>query len=297
MSEMQANRLRRSLLFVPGDSERKIGKAAQSNADCIILDLEDAVAVAQKETARRVAAEALAGTRFPNERLIRINASDTDFWQADLDAVVSAQPNGIVAPKVETAVSLQQIAHNLAVAEQEHGWPNGSIRLLALVETARGVLNLSQIAEATPRLDALLLGAEDLAADMGAIRTPGGTEMAYARSALVTTAAAYRLQAIDMVFVDFRNLEGLERECVTARQLGFAGKMAIHPGQVEVINRAFSPSPEEIERARQIVATYRAYEADGKGVFEMNGRMVDMPIVRAAQNLLERAKQAGLLNV
>ncbi len=291
----------RSLLFTPGDSLHKIRKAAQLNADAVVLDLEDAVAVGQKVVARQTVADALTAcprdrlfsvgdagaVSFPNsQRLVRINAITTPFWQDDLAAILPARPDGVVVPKAETAVSLQHIAEQLTHAEKENGWPNGSIRLLPLVETALGIMNLKEIAQASSRLDNLLLGAEDLAADIGAIRTVAGWEMFYARSAIVTTAAAFGLQAMDIVFTHIHDEEGLRQECEFARQLGFVGKMAIHPHQVETINHIFSPSAAEIEAAQVLVTAFERHVATGKGVFVVNGRMVDMPIVRAAQRIL-----------
>jgi citrate lyase beta subunit len=287
---------RRSLLFVPGDSQRKIEKAAALPADTVILDLEDAVAPLQKQEARHTVTRALANIDFGRkERLIRINPPGTPLFQEDLDVTISARPDGYVLPKVETAGQLQLMEPILAAAEQENSWPTASMRLLALVETARGIMNINAIAQATTRLDALLFGAEDLAADIGAIRTPGGWELFYARSAVITAAAAYKLQAIDMVYVDFHDLEGLEKECNVARQLGYSGKMAIHPHQLEPINRLFSPSPEAIEQALRLVQAYHEQAVAGVGAFSLDGRMVDKPVIQSAHKTLHRARLAGLL--
>ncbi|HEX9924505.1 MAG TPA: CoA ester lyase, partial [Anaerolineae bacterium] len=205
-----------------------------------------------------------------------------------------AHPDGYVIPKVETAKQIQLVEHRLDEAERRHGWPDGSIRLLALIETALGVLNLAEIAQASPRLEALMFGAEDLAGDLGAQRTRAGWEVFYARSAVVTAAAAFGLQAIDMVFVDLQDLEGLAAEATLARQLGYEGKMAIHPRQVEVLNRVFAPSPAEIERAQRLVKAHAAHQAAGAGAFELDGKMVDLPVVRMAERVLEKARAARL---
>lgn len=288
---------RRSFLFTPGDSLRKIEKAAQLSVDTIILDLEDAVAFEQKENARQLVATALREIDFGRtERLVRINAVETDFFAADLDVIAKCMPDGIVLPKVETAVHIQKLDNYLSAAEQANGRSEGSIRLFALIETALGVMNIKEIAQASPRLEGLLFGAEDLAADVGAIRSSGGQEIFYARSAVVIAAAAYHVQAVDMVFVDLHDEAGLAAEAALARQLGYTGKMAIHPRQVAVINHAFSPSPEEIGEAQQVVDAYQTQGADGSGVFALNGRMVDRPIVRAAEQILQRAKLCQLLD-
>jgi citrate lyase beta subunit len=181
-------------------------------------------------------------------------------------------------------------------AEAERGWLSNSIRLLAMIETARGVLNIGQIAQASQRLEVLVFGAEDLASNLGARRTRAGWEVFYARSAIVTAAAAFGLQAIDMVFVDLDDLSGLEEECRFARQLGFAGKTAIHPRQIAVINRLFAPSPEEIEQALRLVQAFAAHQAAGAGAFELDGKMVDLPVMRAAEGVLAKARAAGILN-
>ena len=295
-------RIRRSMLYMPGDSLRKISKAAQLEVDSIVMDLEDGVAPNQKAEARRVSAEALHTLDFGrSERLIRLNPPlpretdrASDLFLADFDNTVDAHPDGYVIPKVETATQLQIVEHHLDEAERRHGWPVGSIRLLALIETALGVMNLAGIAQASPRLEALMFGAEDLAGDLGAQRTRAGWEVFYARSAVVTAAAAFGLQAIDMVYVDLQDLEGLAAEATLARQLGYEGKMAIHPRQVEVLNRVFAPSPDEIERAQRLVEAHTAHQAAGAGAFELDGKMIDLPVVKAAERVLEKARAARL---
>jgi len=295
---------RRSVLFMPGDSLRKISKAAQMPVDSIVMDLEDGVALNHKEEARRTVNEALQTLDFGrSERLVRLNGphldANTDEGQrtlADLAMTVDARPDGYVLPKVETAAQVQAIAAYLEKTEQERGWAAGTIRLLAVVETALGIMNLKEIASASARLEALMFGAEDLAGSLGAIRTRAGWEVFYARSAVVTAAVAYGLQAIDMILTDLSDVERLEEECLIARQMGYAGKMAIHPRQVEVINHVFAPSPEEIAAALHLVEAHKKHQAEGTGAFELDGKMVDMPLVRAAAWVLMKARLAGLLD-
>jgi citrate lyase beta subunit len=287
---------RRSALFVPGDSLRKLNKATQLGADSVIMDLEDGVALNRKEEARRTVAEALQTLDFGRaERLVRVNPPDSEAFAADLHVTLEGRPDGYVIPKVETVGQVQVLSHHLAKTEYLRNWPSGSIRLLAMIETAQGVMNLKEIAQAGRRLEALVFGAEDLARDIGGRRTRAGWEVFYGRSAVVTAAAAYGLQALDMVFTDLNDLAGLEEECAFGRQLGYDGKTAIHPRQVEIINRVFAPSPEEIEQARRIVAANEAHQASGVGAFELDGQMVDMPIVRAAEQVLARARLVGLI--
>ncbi len=288
---------RRSLLFTPADSLRKLEKGAQLGNDTIILDLEDAVAPDRKAQARDNLVTALAGIDFgKTECLVRVNSPDTEYFTADLEAVAGAIPDGIVIPKVTTAAQIHTAADYLTAVEQSYGRASGSIRIFALIETALGVMNLKEIAQASPRLDGLLFGAEDLAVNLGTSRTKAGWEIYHARAAVVMSAAAYGLQAIDMVFVDLHDVNGLKEEAVFARQLGYLGKMAIHPGQTAIINQVFSPTVEEVERAQQLVAAYQAQAAAGSGAFALDGRMVDKPIVLAAEQLLQRARLCQLFD-
>ncbi len=206
--------LRRAMLFMPGDSMRKIEKAIGLGVDCIVMDLEDGVAFSQKEEARRTIVQVLQTLDFGRtERLIRINPVGSELFEADLRATIAAGPDGYVLPKVDFAEQVQVVAEFLTLEEKARGRPAGGIRLLPIVETALGVMNVREIALADDRVDALVFGAEDLAGDMGAQRTPEGWEIFYARSAVVTAAKAYRLQAIDMVYFDLNDLAGFEAEC------------------------------------------------------------------------------------
>ncbi|MBV7338420.1 CoA ester lyase [Chloroflexi bacterium TSY] len=282
--------IRKSLLFMPGDSRRKIEKATQLPVDSVIMDLEDGVALSRKPEARETIDQALCKLDFgPRERLVRVNPVESEFQRADLDAVSGARPDGLVVPKVEQPIHLMDVDDYLTSVERENEWPILSIRLLAVIETALGVLNLREIANSTPRLDALMFGAEDLAGDIGAIRTADGWEVFYARSAVVTTAAAFGLQAIDTVFTSIHDEAGLEADCTFVQKMGYMGKMAIHPNQLAVINRVFSPSQDEIEQAQQLIDLFNQHQEAGTGAFELDGKMVDMPMVRAAYRVLARA--------
>lgn len=290
------SRIRRSVLYMPGDSLRKITKATQMQVDSIVMDLEDGVAHNRKAEGRQTIVEAIQTLDFgPRERLIRINPPDTPEAQEDLAQTMHTQPDGYVIPKVEDASTLTQVCEALSAFEKEQGLPQYQLTLLALIETARGVLQLPQIVAATPRLSALMFGSEDLAGDIGAQRTPEGWEVFYARSAVVTAAAAYKIDAIDTVFPDFHDLEGLEKEATFAKQLGYVGKMAIHPRQVDVFNRVFAPTPDEIKHAQALIEAHQAHQDAGTGAFAYEGKMVDMPMIRSAQTILARAHAAGLL--
>jgi citrate lyase beta subunit len=288
-------RIRRAILFNPGDDRRKIEKGAALGVDSVILDLEDGVALNRKDAARETVAAALREVDFGRtERLVRLNAWGTGLTDADFDAAVPARPDGVVLPKVETRDQVRAIAARLDLLEAAEGWPQGEIRLLVFVETALGILNLREIAASTPRLDALLLGGEDLANDLGARRTMDGQELDYAKKALLVHARAYGLQAVDTVFTDLSDHEGLERDTRASMELGYTGRLAIHPRQVEVIQRVFTPSDEEIRRALRLTRAFEAHQAEGRGVFAYEGKMVDMPVVRVAQSVLARAAAAGI---
>ncbi len=281
---------------MPGDSLRKIEKATTLAVDTVILDIEDAVAIAQKPAARQTIAEALTNLDFGRrERLVRINAVETDWWQIDLATTVDLHPDGYVVAKVESAAQLQAVADLLTASEHKYSWPIGQLLLLAMIETARGIMRLSEIVTATPRLQALIFGAEDFAASIGAIRTRSNGEVAYARGALITAAASADLQPIDMIFADFSDAAGLEEECRLARQLGFVGKTAIHPNQLAIINRVFAPSSAEIAYAQRLTQAFAEQQVAGFGAFALDGKMVDRPMLRAAERILARAKAAGII--
>ena len=275
---------------MPGDDRHKIEKGAALGADCVVIDLEDGVAVSRKQAARAVALDALQTVSFGRtERLVRLNAAETGLLDDDLSATIDGRPDGYVLPKIESTAAVQALSRRLSDIEQQRGWLVGEIRLVAVVETARGILQAGAIAEADARLDAIAFGAEDLAGDIGATRTRAGWEVFYARGAVVIAAAAASVQAIDMIYTDLHDLEGLRAEATRAVEMGFAGKMAIHPRQVAVINEAFTPSAEAAGRARALLAAFEAHQASGAGAFAYEGRMVDMPVIRAARRLLERA--------
>ena len=289
-------RARRALLYVPGADWRKIEKAKSLNADSVCLDLEDGVAANRKAEARSTVARAFSSLNFgKSERLARINAVGSGFEVDDLAVVGLARPDGLIIPKVSSAIAIQWTSDQLASIERKMNWSVGSIYLLALIENARGVVNLSQIAEASPRVQALIFGAEDYAADVGAIRTPGGNEVLYARSAVVAYAAAYGLQAIDLVFRDYRDPEGLSVEARGGAELGFAGKQVIHPDQIEAVQEAFTPNEAQIAEALNVVQAAGVNLRAGSGAFAVDNKMVDMPVIRAAERVLARARVAGKL--
>ena len=288
-------RPRRALLYMPGDDRHKIEKALTLGVDCICMDMEDGVALDRKSAARRGIAAALRELDFGrSEKLARLNAVGSGLETEDIQTVLPFHPDGLVIPKVETPEQIQWVIEKIEAEELSHGWPLHSIHLLAGVETAKAILNLKEIAS-HPRLEALIFGGEDYAASVGATRTPGAQELLYARSAVVTACAAYGLQAIDMVSVDFQDLEALRREARFGAQLGYAGKQVIHSNQVVPVQEAFTPDQAAITSARRLVETFDLHKAQGAGAFALDGRMIDMPLFKAAQAVLERARAAGKL--
>jgi citrate lyase beta subunit len=285
---------RRALLYVPGDDLHKIQKATALGVDCICLDLEDGVAVNRKLDARRTITQALQTLHFgKSERLVRINPLQSGLAADDLAVASLAHPDGIVLPKVESADQLQWVNMQLAAVEHDQGWPVGSLTLLALIETPQAVIHLSEICTAVPRLSGLIFGAEDLAVGLGAQRTPAAWEVFYARSAIVLHAAAYNLQAIDLVNVDFVDIEGLRQDAHQGAEMGFTGKQIIHPNQVEPVQNAFTPSNEAIVAAQKLVEAAAQCQQNGSGAFAVEGKMVDAPVVKLAERLLDRARAAG----
>jgi citrate lyase subunit beta/citryl-CoA lyase len=286
----------RSLLFVPGDSSRKLEKGLSSGADVLLIDLEDSVALSAKEEARRVTADFLSVQRQKTERprlFVRVNGLSTGLIDADLDGVMRAGPDGIVLPKTVGGTDVAHLGAKLAVREAEFDLADGATRILAIAtENAAGVFALGTFAGASHRLMGITWGGEDLSADLGA-ETNRGEDGAYtdpyrlARSLTLLGATAAGVDAVDSVFTNFRDMAGLQAECREARRDGFVAKMAIHPAQVPVINEAFTPSQEAIERARAVIEAFKANP--GAGVVGVNGEMLDRPHLLRAERLLRRA--------
>lgn len=283
--------LQRSWMFVPGHRQRMIHKALGLDADALMLDIEDGVAPAEKDQARRLIGEALARERQPREplRFVRINAIGHRRMEDDLAAVLRPGLDGLVLPKVETPAEVAAVESRAAAYEAACG---ARLRLLVAIESPAGLLAAPAIASCSERVAGLMFGAEDFGRELGlpASRQGEAQELLYARSALVVAAASARVQAVDGVWVDLRDPEGLERFALQSRRLGFTGMSSIHPSQVAPINAAFSPGAEEIDYACKVIAAYEEAAARGDGSVAFGGQLIDRPIIERARRTLELAR-------
>jgi len=275
---------RRSILFSPADRPELMRKAPASGADTVCFDLEDAVAPSRKATARAAVSDLLSDPEFDPDCEVTVRVSVDAA--ADLDAILGDAPDslrldGVMVPKVDEGDDVSRVDELL----DEHDTDRS---LLALVESAQGVLNAEEIAD-EPATDAVVFGAEDLAADLGATRTDEGTEVLHARQQVLLAASAAGVDAIDTVYTDYEDEAGLREETEFALQLGYDGKLAIHPAQVSVINDAFTPPPERVEWAEKVLAARDEAAAEGRAVFSVDGEMVDAPLIAQAERVLERA--------
>jgi citrate lyase subunit beta/citryl-CoA lyase len=291
----------RSMLFVPADSEKKLGKSLAVGADALILDLEDSVAAANKPAARPIAAAFLREARAKTQRpklYVRINALDTTFWRDDLAGIMPALPDGIILPKPRSAADVATLAQHLDTIEAAQNSKRGATTIIAIAsEVPQAVFNFSTYLTATPRLEGLSWGAEDLSAVVGssATREPDGrwtSPYQLARNLCLFAAVGAGRQPIDTVYVDFKNEAGLAEECRIAARDGFTGKMAIHPGQIAAINAAFTPAESEIAWAKEILALFAANP--NAGTLSLRGQMIDKPHADRANRILARGRAAGL---
>jgi citrate lyase subunit beta/citryl-CoA lyase len=292
-------RRRRSLHFVPGGVERMIAKALTLPADGLIFDLEDAVPPERKAATRPVVRQWLEKLDFGGrERWVRMNPLGSAFGRADLEETIGGRPDGYVVPKPRMAGDVREVAQALDRLEHRHGIPPGTTRLVLIAtETPEGLLNIRDIAAASPRTVAISWGVEDLGAAMGLgrVRDEAGRYLdipRYARVMCAVAAAAAGVEAVDTVYTDIGDLEGLRRECEDAVQMGFTGKISIHPDQIPVINAAFTPAPAVVEEARALVAAFEEHRRRGIYAFTFRGQMVDAPHLARARNILDRAGEA-----
>jgi citrate lyase subunit beta/citryl-CoA lyase len=289
-------KLRRSRLYVPGNNPKMIPPSGLYGADVISLDLEDSVAPDNKIDARMLVAESLKVIDFgpATEVTVRINPLSTPFGKADIREIVCQRLDGIYIPKVESREDVIQVDELVTELEEKRGLPIGKIKLFATLETAKGIMNAYEIARCSKRLEALTIGGEDLTADIGGERTTDGLAIHTARQLVILAAKAANLQAIDTVYADFQDSEGLMSETKLVKVMGYDGKACIHPTQVEVINKAFDPTKEEIVHAIKVMHAIEEAKLRGSGVVALGNKMVDRPVALKAERVLALAHAAEL---
>ena len=280
----------RSIVFVPGNKEKMLTKSLGLGGDALVWDVEDAVPLVEKDFARTAIGKAL--DELPADHppiYVRINPLPTNMLSADLNQIIKPDLYGVMLAKAEYPSQVIELDTELSRLELANGLTPGSIKIHCILETCLGVINAYPLATASSRVDGVSFGAEDFTLDLGTSRSREGIEQAYARSAVTIAAAAAKVMAIDTVYSDLNDEEGLIKEAKDGRQLGFTGKFAIHPKQISFINEAFSPSEKEVEYATKVVTAFKKAEEENLGVITVDGRMVDPPIVKKAQQILEAA--------
>lgn len=287
--------MRRSMLFIPGNTPNLLINGNFLGSDAVIFDLEDAVSPAEKDSARILVRNTMKYLDFRGcETIVRINSIDTDYWKKDLDLVMTQKPNLIMLPKTNTAADVQEADSYMAEVEQRLGLAKNTVQLMPLIETALGVENAFAIATASDRVTAMFLGAEDLTADLRCKRTKGGREIEYARGRMVMAARAAGVDVYDTPFTDVNDDEGILADAQYAKALGFTGKAAISPRHVEVINAVFSPSQADIDYAYEVMDAIRMAKEQGKGAIALRGKMIDAPIVTRARQTIAMAEEMGM---
>jgi len=289
-------KLRRTMLYVPGNNAGMVKDAHIYRSDSVMFDLEDSVSLNEKDTARLLIFNALKTLDYEGiETVVRINGLDTPFGEDDIKAMVRAQPDIIRIPKADSAADIQAVEKLIEREEKAAGIKAGTIKLMAAIEGPLGVINAFEIASASKRLVGVALGAEDYVTNMKTRRSPEGVEILYARSAIVTAARAAGIYALDTVYSDINNEEGFAEEVKLIKQLGFDGKSVISPRQIAPVHKIYTPEQKEIDFAIRVIAAIKEAEEKGSGVISLDGKMVDKPIVDRAERVLAMAKASGIL--
>ena len=289
-------RLRRTMMFVPGANAAMLRDAPLYGADSIMFDLEDAVSLKEKDAARTLVHFALKTFDYSAvETVVRINGLDT-VGKQDIEAVVLAGVNVIRLPKTETAQDIIDVDEAITLVEESNQIPVGTTKMMAAIESAEGVLNAREIAQASTRLIGIALGAEDYVTNMKTKRYPDGQELFFIRNMILHAARAAGIAAIDTVYSDVDNVEGFQAETNLIKQLGFDGKSVINPRQIPLVNAIYAPTEKEIQHAKEVIWAINEAEAKGSGVISLNGKMIDKPIVERAQRVIALAKAAKLIS-
>jgi citrate lyase subunit beta/citryl-CoA lyase len=287
--------MRRSMLFIPGNTPNLLINGSRLGADAVIFDLEDAVSPAEKDSARVLVRNTMKYLDYSGiETIVRINSIDTEYWKKDLDTVMEQRPDIIMLPKSGKASDVETASAYMSEVEKRLGLPDGTVKLMPLIETALGLQNAYEIASASPRVTAIFLGAEDLTADLRCKRTKEGREIDYARSRMVACARAAGVDVYDTPFTDVNDDEGIYTDAAYAKSLGFTGKASISPRHVEAINEVFSPSQKDIDYAYEVMDAIKTAKEQGRGAIALHGKMIDAPIVARARQTIEAAEKLGL---
>lgn len=287
--------MRRSMLFIPGNTPNLLINGSRLGADAVIFDLEDAVSPAEKDSARVLVRNTMKYLDYSGiETIVRINSIDTEYWKKDLDTVMEQRPDIIMLPKSGKASDVETASAYMSEVEKRLGLPDGTVKLMPLIETALGLQNAYEIASASPRVTAIFLGAEDLTADLRCKRTKEGREIDYARSRMVACARAAGVDVYDTPFTDVNDDEGIYTDAAYAKSLGFTGKASISPRHVEAINEVFSPSQNDIDYAYEVMDAIKTAKEQGRGAIALHGKMIDAPIVARARQTIEAAEKLGL---
>ena len=283
--------MRRTMLYLPGNNPNMLVRGHLFGSDGIVMDMEDAVALSEKDAARIMISKFLRRGDFGSvEVTVRINGADTEFWKKDLEAVVPCKRlDGVRLPKADSPQVIRDVDEELSRLEDKYGIAQGHIKLFCILETAYGIWHAYDVATASRRVTAILPGGEDLVADLKTSRTPEGTELEWSRRMIVIAARAAGVDAIDLMFPRVTDDEGLRRDAQFSKDLGFDGKSVIHPNQIPVIHEIFTPSEKEIEKAQRIIAAAEDARARGLGTVSVDGRMVDVPVVKRARYILVKA--------
>lgn len=287
---MKKFKKRRSMLYIPGNNPAMIQQGGVYGADSVLLDLEDSVALNQKDSARILVRNMIKSIDFyDTEVCVRVNHLSTPFGLSDLEEIVPLQPSAIRYPKTESAEEVGNLLQIIEKIEDRHGLQHTTMTVHAMIETAMGVQNVFEIASKFSRIDAITVGGQDLTADMNIIYTPDGAGIDFARKRIVMAAKASHIDILDTIFPDVNDEEGLRKETEYAKKLGFTGKAVINPRQIDIIHEVFAPTEEEIRKAYRIVKEFRANATAGLGVFAIDGKMIDAPVVRRAEYILKLA--------
>ncbi|WP_143462538.1 citrate (pro-3S)-lyase subunit beta [Levilactobacillus enshiensis] len=290
-------RLRRTMMFVPGNNPAMVKDAGIYGADSIMFDLEDSVSLPEKDAARLLVYEALQTQDYGDaEMVVRVNGQDTPFYDNDVKAMVKAGIDVIRLPKAESTEMVQKLDADIAAAEKQFGREAGSTHLMAAIESAKGVLQAANIAAASDRMIGIALSAEDYTTDMKTHRYPDGRELEFARNMVLHAARAAGVAAFDTVFTNMDDTEGFYRETEYIHQLGFDGKSLVNPRQIPMVNKVYEPTEAEIKNARNVINAIQEAKLKGSGVISMNGQMVDRPVVLRAQRVMKLAKASNLVD-